>query len=138
MKKIKFALGKDELVHRIRDLEKSTEMLSRLRVASASINEASIQSTSRTVERFALFLQKARNHAISLYSAISTGWMTGCHPEHKVGLFLESRSAPLHRKRNPIKFHVALESVSHPVNGRCYWEEAEVSLTEDANDETLV
>ena len=136
MKKVKFALGKDELVQRIRDLERSTEILSKLRIASVSINEASIQSTSRTIGKFTVFLQKARDHAINLYSAISVGWTTACHPEHRLGLYLESRSAILRRKRSPIVFRVALESVPHSTVDPCYCEEAEVSLKDDDFAET--
>ena len=88
---------------------KATNTLRRLREISASLHNNGIQSSSRTVARFATFLQRVQKHANSLYGAISQRLVSGCHYEHGTEFYLEGRLAIFQKRPLPIKFKLATE-----------------------------
>lgn len=104
--KIKFVLERDDLEQSVVTLDKSTQMLRRLRLSGQLINDGAMQPNSRVIARFAVFIQEVRDHANMLCSALSRGWAHGCHPEHTTKLYLDSRHALLQRKRLPIAFKI--------------------------------
>lgn len=109
-KRIKFSLGKEELQKRISEFIEATNTLRRLREISASLHDNSVQSSSRTVAKFAVFLQRIQRHANSLYGAIAPRLASGCHYEHGTKLYLEGHSAVLQKKSLPIHFKLAMEA----------------------------
>ena len=109
-KRIKFSLKKDELDRRITEIVESTNSLKRLRETSASLHDNSI-SSSRTIAKFALFLQRIHRYANSLYGAIAQKLASGCHHEHGTRFYLEGQSAILQKKPLPINFNLAIEAV---------------------------
>ncbi|KAK2768771.1 hypothetical protein FQN54_000627 [Arachnomyces sp. PD_36] len=139
-KKIKFSLQKDDLEKRIKDLNDTTATLRRIRETSASKTEVTLQSTSRTIAKFTSALSAVRNYAHRLYSAISAGYVVGCHPEHETRLFLQSRSALMEKKKlmgikkTTVAFTVAF-SPKHIVPGPilCYKTDIKV-LEEEMQD----
>ncbi|KAL8801036.1 MAG: hypothetical protein Q9182_004728 [Xanthomendoza sp. 2 TL-2023] len=111
--KFKFALKKDELDQKISELNDSTLMLSRLRVAGSLIQEDTPQAThSRSIEKLSNFLGKIQKHTQSLYFAIADGCSSSCHPLHRFKLYLEDRSAPLLKRKPAIHFRI--ESLPSP------------------------
>ena len=110
-KRIKFSLRKDELERRISELIRSTDSLRRLRETSALLYDTSTQSSSRTITKFATFLQVIQRHAQSLYGAIAQRLAWGCHHEHGAKFYLEGRSAMLLKKALPIDFKLAIEAL---------------------------
>ena len=109
-------------------------MLRKLRIAGSSRHEVAVSSKSRTIKKFAAFLQKARSQAMCLYSAISSGWAPGCHPEHIVGLFLDGRHAPLQKKRLRIGFYISSDCGAVKDE---FWPKIEVEINEDDDDVEL-
>lgn len=109
-KRIKFSLKKDELQKRISELIEATNNLRRLREISASLHDNSIQSSSRTIAKFAIFLQRIQRHANSLYRAIAPMLASGCHYEHGTKLYLEAQSAVLQKKPMRIHFNLAMDA----------------------------
>lgn len=109
-KRIKFSLHKDELDRRIKDLIEATNALARLREISALLHENGVQSSSRSSAKFAVFLQRIRRHANSLYGAMAQRLASGCHYEHLTKLYLEGWSEVLQKKPLPIKFKLAVEA----------------------------
>ena len=109
-KRIKFSLKKDELQRRIGELINATNTLRRLRETTVSLHDNGIQSSSRTIAKFATFLQLIQRHADSLYGAIAQRLASGCHYEHGTKFYLEGQSAVLQKKLLPIDFKLAIEA----------------------------
>jgi hypothetical protein len=99
-KRIRFSLKKEDLDRRIKELDNSTERLRRVRDTSVLRQEVTFQSTSRTTAKFTTALHSVRGHATCLYSAISLGYVAGCHPEHEIRLYLEGRSGQMQNIRS--------------------------------------
>ncbi|KAL8816326.1 MAG: hypothetical protein Q9223_004640 [Gallowayella weberi] len=111
--KFKFALKKDELDQKISELNASTLMLSRLRVAGGLIQDDTQQAThSRSIEKLSNFLGKIQKHTHRLYFAIANGCSSTCHPLHRFKLYLEDRSAPLLKRKPAVHFRI--ESLPSP------------------------
>lgn len=110
-RRIKFSLRKDELEQRITELIKSTDSLRRLRETSASLYDNSTQSSSRTITKFATFLQRIQRHAESLYGAIAQRLAWECHHEHWANFYLEGRSAILLKGALPLNFKLAIQAL---------------------------
>ena len=83
-------------------------MLSRLCASSSAIHDKSIQAMSRTTTKFCLFLNRVRQHVVSLHAALSQGWKSGCHPQHKICFYLDGHEAPLRQQKSSIEFRLAL------------------------------
>lgn len=109
-KRIKFSLKKDELERRINGLIESTNTLRRLRETSASLYDNSTQSSSRTIAKFAIFLQGIQGHARTLYGAMASRLAVGCHREHGTKLYLDGQSSVLQKRSLPINFQLAIEA----------------------------
>ncbi|KAL9073987.1 MAG: hypothetical protein Q9161_002609 [Pseudevernia consocians] len=109
-KRIKFSLKKDELERRINKLIEATNSLRQLREISALLHDNGIQSSPRTIAKFAMFLQRVQQHANSLYGAIAQRLASGCHCEHGAKFYLEGQSAVLLKKPPPINFGLAFEA----------------------------
>ena len=120
-KRIKFSLKKDELDRRIAEIIEATSSLKRLRKTSASLYDNGM-SSSRTIARFAFFLQRVHQHTNSLYVAIVRKLASGCHHEHGTRFYLEGQSAILQKKPLPIHFKFGIETVeAHMVErNRCH------------------
>ncbi|KAL8832344.1 MAG: hypothetical protein Q9170_004914 [Blastenia crenularia] len=113
--KFKFALKKDELDQKISELDASTSMLSRLRVAGGLIQDDDQQpSSSRRIEKLSNFLNKIQSYTSRLYSAIGESCSMSCHPLHRFKLYLEDQSAPLLRKKPQIFFRIEALPVLTP------------------------
>ncbi|KAL8810331.1 MAG: hypothetical protein Q9200_002668 [Gallowayella weberi] len=111
--KFKFALKKDGLDQKISELNASTLMLSRLRVAGGLIQDDTQQAThSRSIEKLSNFLGKIQKHTHRLYFAIANGCSSTCHPLHRFKLYLEDRSAPLLKRKPAVHFRI--ESLPSP------------------------
>ena len=110
-RRIKFGLRKDELEQRIIELIRSTDSLRRLRETSASLYDNSTQSSSKTITKFAIFLQRIQRHAQSLYGAIAQRLAWECHHEHWANFYLEGRSAILLKRAMPLNFKLAIEAL---------------------------
>ena len=129
-KRIKFSIKKDELDGLIKELDESGIMLSRLRTSRTAIYDQSTQTASRTSTKLCLFLNRIREHILSLHSALHQGWMSGCHPQHRVCLYLDGNSAPLRKMKIPIEFKLALpDPESSPTN--LTLEETRVAIMDD-------
>ena len=131
-RKTKFAIGKAELEQHLQNLEKSTATLRSLREAGASIHEIEANSKSRITKGLADSLQKAQRHAGHLYNTIAGRWDPGCHPKHGLGLFLESRHAPLRRIEARMSFHVTSDC---GLSNEDFWGRYEVQVDHDDDDE---
>ena len=110
-KRIKFSLRKDELERRISELIRSTDSLRRLRETSASLYDNSTHSSSRTITKFANFLQGIQRHAQSLYGAIAQRLAWGCHHDHGAKFYLDGRSAIFLKRALPLGFKLAIEAL---------------------------
>ena len=134
-KRIKFSLRKDELERRINELMESTNSLRRLRETSASLYDNSTQSSSRTIAKFAIFLQGIQRHARSLYGAMAQMLAVGCHHEHGTKLYLEGQSAVLQKRSLPVNFKLAIEAAeAGTIEGKWSYE----ILIEVVEDNTMV
>ena len=133
-RRIKFSLRKDELERRISELIRSTDSLRRLRETSASLHDNSTQSSSRTITKFALFLQGIQRHAQSLYGAIAQRRAWGCHHEHGAKFYLEGRSAILLKRALPFNFKLAIEALEAGVTEGNLHSEIRIDVLE--NDHT--
>ena len=78
---------------------------------SASLYDNSTQSSSRTITKFANFLQGIQKHAQTLYEAIAQRLAWGCHHEHGTKFYLEGRSAMLLKRALPLDFKLAIEAL---------------------------
>ncbi|KAL8669620.1 MAG: hypothetical protein Q9168_005795 [Polycauliona sp. 1 TL-2023] len=105
--KIKFALKKDELVQKISELNDSTKMLERLRVAGGMLQDDDRPaSSSPRLKKLSSFLNKIQKFSGRLYFAIADACNPGCHPLHSFKLYLEDRSAPLLKKNPRVFFRI--------------------------------
>ena len=109
-KRIKFSLKKDELERRISELIEATNTLRRLREISTQLHDTSIPSSSRSIAKFATFLQRIQSHANSLYGAIAQRLASGCHHEHGTKFYLNGQSAVLQTGALPIHFNLMIEA----------------------------
>ena len=130
-KRIKFSLKKDELDRRITEIIESTNSLKRLRETSASLHDNGIQSSSRTIAKFAYFLQRIQGHANSLYVALAQKLASGCHHQHGTRFYLEGQSAILQKKPLPINFKLAIEAVEARIGKGNLRHEVCVEVLED-------
>ena len=110
-KRIKFSLKKDDLDRRISEIIASTNSLKRLRETNASLHDTGTPSSSRTIAKFASFLQRIQRHANLLYVAIAQKLVSGCHHEHRTRFYLEGQSAILQKEPFAINFKLAIEAV---------------------------
>ncbi len=108
--RIKFSLKKDELERRIKELIEATNSLRRIREQSASLHDDGRQSHSRTIAKFAIFLQRIQRQANSLYGAIAQSLPPECHYEHGAKFYLEGQSGILQKKPLPINFRLDIEA----------------------------
>ncbi|KAL8676088.1 MAG: hypothetical protein Q9186_007356, partial [Xanthomendoza sp. 1 TL-2023] len=129
--KFKFALKKDELDQKISELNASTLMLSRLRVAGGLIQDDTQHPTSsRSIEKLSNFLSKIQKHTRRLYFAIADGCSSSCHPLHRFKLYLEDRSAPLLKRKPAVYFRI--ESLPSPNHTELHtWHCAHVEALEE-------
>ena len=128
---IKFSLKKDELDRRITEIIASTNSLKRLRETSASLHDTGIPSSSRTIAKFASFLQRIQRHAYSLYGAIAQRLASGCHHEHGTRFYLEGQSAILQKEPLAINFKLAIEATEAPLMAGNLRHELCIELLED-------
>ena len=130
-RRIKFALKKDELDQKIDNLNKSTKMLSRLRISGDFMHDEDIPvSPSRTTAKLTTFLSKVQKYSSCLYSAISAGWAIGCHSSHRTNLYLADCSAPMLRKKPLVSFQIELGSMAAS-KARNAWHYVQVDVLND-------
>ena len=133
--KIKFALKKEELDRMISELDASTSMLSRLRVAGGALQDDDQQtSSSRTIAKLSHFLSKVQRYTSCLYFAIADGCSMTCHPLHRFKLYLENWSAPLLRKKPQILFRIESLPLSASAELKV-WYSAHVEALADEEEE---
>ena len=130
-KSIKFGLKKDDLNRRITEIIASTNSLKRLRETSASLHDAGIPSSSRTIAKFASFLQRIQRHASSLHVAIARKLASGCHHEHGTRFYLEGQSAILQKIPLAINFKLAIEATEARIVARNLRHEVCIEVLED-------
>lgn len=128
--KFKFALEKEELDQKISELDMSTSMLSRLRVAGGLLQDDDQLPSSGRIRRLTGFLNKAQRYTSDLYSAIRESCPTSCHTLHRFKLYLEDQSAPLLRKKPQISFRIEALPVPTPAELRA-WYYAHVETLEE-------
>ena len=133
--KIKFALKKEELDRKITELDASTLMLSRLRIAGSSLQDNDQRGlASRSIVKLSSFLSKVHEYTKNLYFAIASGCPKSCHSLHRFKLYLEDWSAPLLKKKPTISFRIESFPLP-PAEGHREWHAANVqALTEDEDD----
>lgn len=81
------------------------------RETTALLHDNGIQSSSRSIARFANFLHRIQRHANSLYGAIAQRLACRCHYEHGTKFYLEGHSGVLQKKSLPINFKLAIEAL---------------------------
>ncbi|KAL8931142.1 MAG: hypothetical protein Q9208_000246 [Pyrenodesmia sp. 3 TL-2023] len=134
--KIKFALKKEELDRKISELDVSTSMLSRLRVAGGALqDDDQPTASSRRIAKLSHFLSKVQRYTSCLYFAIANGCSTSCHPLHRFKLYLENWSAPLLRKKPQILFRIESLPVSAPAELKVWCSAHVEALAEDEEEE---
>lgn len=109
-KRIRFSLKKDELEQQIRKLIETTNTMRKLRDLTATLNDSSSHSLSRTIAKFATFLQGIRGHAKLLYEAIAQRLACGSHHEHGTKFHLGGQAAVLRTNLKPLSFKLAIEA----------------------------
>ncbi|EXJ84054.1 hypothetical protein A1O3_04721 [Capronia epimyces CBS 606.96] len=117
LKRLKFSMHKEELESTIRDLDRTSQLLTRLRETSQEANQVILQIPSMKTSKMIALFQQVRKRAYSLYGAMMRSWAKPCHETHIARLYLDNRMDYLgdgmNRKgtgRNPaIEFTVTLE-----------------------------
>lgn len=95
-----------------------------------------VNPTSTTSRKLANSLDRVRGHAVQLYTAISSGWSTGCHPAHEAKLVLEDRieegstyKSLLKKQKYNLRFQVVF--ASEPSGGSdVLWHESEINVVD--------
>lgn len=130
-RRIRFSLKKNGLDRRISHLREAINDLGKLRELSALRHENSVQYCSRTMEKFAVYLQRVQGHANSLYGAIAHRLASGCHSEHGTKFYLEGQSAGLQKKPLPINFNLDLQALEASIVGRDLDHQIHIEVLED-------
>lgn len=135
-KGIKLALGKEEIDEQVGILDASANDLARLHSVSASLHRMNIISSSNTSRRLANSLDRVRGYAVQLYTAISLGWSSGCHPAHEAKLVLEDRidggsshKSPSKKEKQNLRFQVVFAS-EPSVGSDVLWHESEINVVD--------
>ena len=135
---IKFALRKEEIDKQIDILVDSEKDLSRLHEVCASLYQMNISpgpSPNRS-RKLAKSLDRVRDYANQLYTAISSGWSSGCHSAHEAKLILEDRieegsshKNSLRKQKPNLRFQVVF--ASEPSAGPdVLWHESEINVVD--------
>lgn len=129
-RRIKFSIAKDDIERQIKELDKTTINLERIRRYGKSLIEVTFPPTSRTVSKITSSFDTVAEHARRLYSAIALGYTGNCHSEHEAQLFLQHRAELLKKPRAlkgiPLAFTVAFGPA---MPGSCF--KAEVKVMEE-------
>ena len=86
--RLRVSLDVDGLEIRLKELDESTNMMSRLRISGQAVQEHEPVS-GKSHKRILSLLDRIRNHADMMYSALSRSWSSGCHGSHAANLYLE-------------------------------------------------
>jgi hypothetical protein len=133
----KLTLSYHDLECSIGDINQSIITLERLQQAVSRRHEVTSSSTDRKAAKLASSLQVAREHAISLYSALVNGWKAGCHQDHEAKMYLDGSSIlgnredakqSYFRKQPPHSFKIILTSKDTNASG--FWHESTVEVLE--------
>lgn len=114
-KSLRVSLDVDDLQGRLKELDESTSMMSRLRISGQAVDET--QSVSNKAQkRMLLVLENMRRHAESMYSALCQSWIQGCHLGHSANLYLPGPAKNL-EKTTKYHFQVAFRA-THAASGK--------------------
>lgn len=110
VRRIKFSITKDDIELQIKELNKNTFNLERIRRYSNPNAETTFPPSSRTVSKITSFFDVVADHAHRLHAAISIGYKEPCHPDHEAQLFLQHRTDSINgfraAKKGPLAFTV--------------------------------
>jgi hypothetical protein len=134
-KRVKFSMHKDDLDQSIVEIDRTSQLLERLREKSQQEQQSMVQMTSLTSKAVARRLQKVQERAASLYQAVAQSWRHSCHLRHSTRLYLDSRiegfeakeMAPKVIGRTKIDFSLALEGCAKQSYHSCTVEVMDVN-----------
>ncbi len=82
------SLDVDGLESKLKELDESTNMMSRLRISGQAVQEHDAVS-GKAHKRILSVLAKIRKHADIMYSVLSQSWSSRCHGSYAANLYLE-------------------------------------------------
>ena len=110
-----------------------------------TVRELQSQSPANESKRLAKSLQTVQTGALSLHSAIISGWATGCHAAHRIMLDLRSNTGvqdhkvkPRSVRKDPIVFQIFISADQDQADVRTEaekWHSVSVMLQQDAWDD---
>ncbi|KAK2743240.1 hypothetical protein FQN57_004929 [Myotisia sp. PD_48] len=139
-KKIKFSSKKEELEGQIKELNDCTERLRRVRDSSTQRTEVILRSESRAITKYISALNAVRKYAHKLHSALSAGYIPGCHLEHETRLYLQSRAEIIEKgnhlslKKASLAFTVAFPAAIEATAPSLPFYKAQVKVLEEEQD----
>ena len=143
-KGIKLALGKSDIDEHIARLDAVASLTGRLLDAGNAIRQMDTTASPKTFKKVVGSLNRVRNYANQLYTAIMLGWVPGCHSTHDVKLYLEDRAeepkslAYSTKRRKPcISFKVIFASGLN-AGPEMLWHESEVEIIETVVEERRI
>src|ERR1700743_3075402 len=92
-KRLKFSMRKDDLDQAISEVDRHTQILKRLRIASTTVNQLLVESTSRRNAQSLKLLQKVRTKAHSLYNVFFLNHSRHCHNIHEARVSIDGQLA---------------------------------------------
>lgn len=135
------ALGKSEIDEHIAKLDAVANLIGRLLDAGNEIRQVDTSTSPNAFKKLAGSLNRVRDYANHLYTAIVRGWVPGCHSAHDVKLYLEDRASepkPLKyptRGRKPCICFKVIFASELPAGREIIWCESEVEIVEDGVEE---
>jgi hypothetical protein len=91
------SLDVDGLESKLKELDESTNMMSRLRISGQAV-EGHEPVSGKAHKRMMSMLEQIRKHAGLMYSALCQSWSTGCHGGHSANLYLQASAVHLEKK----------------------------------------
>jgi hypothetical protein len=142
-KRLRFSMRKDDLEEIIKELDRTSQILSRLRETSQEANQAIMQLPSVKTTKLISIFQQIQKRAYSLYGAIIKSWGKSCHDRHNARLYLDNRMDILETglkgkrlgKPPAIEFTVTLEGTGLQGKSMCHTCSIETLSSKDSDGE---
>ncbi|KAH0533839.1 hypothetical protein FGG08_007534 [Glutinoglossum americanum] len=107
--RLRVSLDVDGLESKLKELDESTNMMSRLRISGQAV-EGHEPVSSKAHKRMMHVLEKIRKDAGLMYSALCQSWSTGCHGGHSTNLYLQASAVHL-EKKSTLHFQVCFRAM---------------------------
>ena len=121
-KRFKFSMHKDDLETSIKEIDRLSRLLERLREKSQQEHHIMIHSSSASTKFAVSMLRKVQIRALKLYRALAQSWTQSCRDPHDARLYLDYRADEASKKSfatYKIEFSVTLQSCSNPSYHTC-------------------